>query len=99
MDRPDFDLENIGITPDAISEDAKKAIDDDTGESFFITKPACDWVDEEAKREMPKKLCGDLWYEGETCILFSDTNLGKSIFAVQIADALTKGKDIGIIEE
>ncbi len=36
-------------------------------------------------------LFGDFWYEGELCILFADTNVGKSILAVQIADALSRG--------
>lgn len=38
----------------------------------------------------------NLWYENEICILFGETNSGKSIFAVQIADTVAKqhGKDI-----
>lgn len=35
-----------------------------------------------------------LWFEGELCILFADTNLGKSILAVQIADSISRGKQI-----
>lgn len=38
-----------------------------------------------------KRLCGDLWFEGEICILFADTNVGKSILAVQIADMIANG--------
>lgn len=34
----------------------------------------------------PVALYDKLWYEGEVCCLFAPTNLGKSIFAVQIAD-------------
>lgn len=37
---------------------------------------------------------GSLWHEHELCILFADTNLGKSIFAVQIGYNL--GKQSGI---
>lgn len=33
----------------------------------------------------PTELYHSLWYEGELCCLFSDSNLGKSILAVQIA--------------
>lgn len=40
---------------------------------------------------MPKMLFGEFWFEGELCILFADTNVGKSILAVQIADAVSKG--------
>ena len=35
-----------------------------------------------------------LWYEGEICILFADTNVGKSILAVQIGDSISRGKAI-----
>ncbi|MCI8997819.1 MAG: AAA family ATPase [Muribaculaceae bacterium] len=38
-----------------------------------------------------KQLCGPLWYEGEICILFADTNVGKSLLAVQIADMIASG--------
>lgn len=38
-----------------------------------------------------KMLCGPLWFEGEICILFADTNVGKSILAVQIADMIARG--------
>nr|DAW25441.1 MAG TPA: DNA directed DNA polymerase [Caudoviricetes sp.] len=43
-----------------------------------------------SKRPSPKPLFLNLWYEGEVCCLFSDSNLGKSIFAVQIATELDK---------
>ena len=36
-------------------------------------------------------LFSEFWYEHEVCILFSDTNLGKSILAVQIANSISKG--------
>jgi len=34
------------------------------------------------------------WYEGEVCILFADTNVGKSILAVQIGNSIAKGEPI-----
>ena len=40
---------------------------------------------------MPSRLFGQLWFEHEICILFSSSNLGKSILAVQIADAISRG--------
>ncbi len=36
-------------------------------------------------RPDPAPLWMTLWYEGEVCCLFSDSNLGKSIYATQIA--------------
>lgn len=38
-----------------------------------------------AKKKEPTKLYDEFWYEGETCCLFADSNVGKSILAVQIA--------------
>ncbi len=42
----------------------------------------------------PRKLIGGLIYEGEQSIIFGPTNVGKSIFGVQIAEALSEGKDL-----
>jgi hypothetical protein len=42
-------------------------------------------------RPIPKMLFGELWFENELCILFADTNLGKSILAVQIGNSISKG--------
>ncbi len=39
-------------------------------------------------------LFGKFWYEGELCILFADSNLGKSILAVQIANAISIGESM-----
>src|SRR4051794_451148 len=39
-------------------------------------------------------LFGEFWYEGEVCILFADTNLGKFILAVQIGNSISKGEQI-----
>ncbi|MEI6848157.1 MAG: AAA family ATPase [Chlorobiaceae bacterium] len=40
---------------------------------------------------VPKMLFSECWHESETCFLFADTGLGKSILAVQIADSITRG--------
>jgi RecA-family ATPase len=39
-------------------------------------------------------LFDEMWYEGEICIFFADTNTGKSILAVQIADSISRGVPI-----
>lgn len=63
--------------------------------SLFIVKSANEWIEEAKKKPTPKMLCGELWFEGELCILFASTNIGKSIFAVQIADSISRGEAIG----
>ncbi|MBO9684325.1 MAG: AAA family ATPase [Flavisolibacter sp.] len=56
--------------------------------------PANDWIERAKTRPIPKDLYKQLWHEGEVCILFADTNLGKSILAVQIADHLSRTEKV-----
>jgi predicted ATP-dependent serine protease len=60
----------------------------------FKIKTVSEWIDEAKKRPIPKMLFSELWFENELCILFSDTNLGKSALAIQIANSITKGFQI-----
>jgi len=53
-----------------------------------------DCINEVKGKPEPKMLFSEFWHEGELCILFSDTNLGKSILAVQIANSISKGEPI-----
>ncbi|MFZ4725862.1 MAG: AAA family ATPase, partial [Paludibacter sp.] len=64
----------------------------DTG--LFTTQSANSWIEQAKSRPIPKMLFSEFWYEREVCILFSDTNLGKSILAVQIANSISQGKPI-----
>ena len=61
---------------------------------LFTIKTANEWIEEAKSRPIPKMLFSQLWYEGELCILFADTNLGKSILAVQIGNSISKGEQI-----
>lgn len=58
---------------------------------LFTTQSANSWIEQAKSRPIPKMLFSEFWYEREVCILFSDTNLGKSILAVQIANSISKG--------
>lgn len=62
---------------------------------LLIMKSANEWIQEAKKKPTPKMLCGEFWFEGELCILFASTNIGKSILAVQIADSISRGESIG----
>ncbi len=59
--------------------------------SLFKTMSTNEWIEFAKKNPIPRKLFGELMFEKELAILFSDTNLGKSILAVQIANSLSKG--------
>jgi RecA-family ATPase len=61
---------------------------------LFTIKTANEWIEEAKSRPIPEMLFSQLWYEGELCILFADTNLGKSILAVQIGNSISKGEQI-----
>lgn len=52
-------------------------------------KTANEWIEAAKSKPAPLPLLDCLWFQGELAILFADTNAGKSVFAVQIADALT----------
>jgi len=43
---------------------------------------------------LPKPLLGSLWQEGELTVLFGPTNTGKSVLAVDIADAIAHGSGL-----
>lgn len=60
----------------------------------LIIKSANEWIDEAKNRPIPNMLFSQFWYENELCILFADTNIGKSILAVQLADSISSGKAI-----
>lgn len=47
-----------------------------------------------ALRPDPEDLYNGLWYEGEVCCLFADSNVGKSIFAVQMADEIAQTRKV-----
>ncbi|HET8885457.1 MAG TPA: AAA family ATPase [Salinimicrobium sp.] len=61
---------------------------------LFKVKTANQWIEQAKTRPIPKMLFGELWFENELCILFADTNLGKSILAVQIGNSISKGEFI-----
>lgn len=61
---------------------------------MLTVKTANRTIKEAALRPNPDALWLSLWYEGEVCCLFSDSNLGKSIYAVQIATKIAETKKV-----
>lgn len=62
-----------------------------TSKSIFDIKSANDFIERAKTRPIPRELFGEFWFEGEVCILFADTNVGKSILAVQIGNSISTG--------
>lgn len=56
--------------------------------------PANAWIEQSKRRPIPRMLFSELWHEEELAILFADTNVGKSILAVQIGDSISRGLPI-----
>ncbi|MEI7424299.1 MAG: AAA family ATPase [Prolixibacteraceae bacterium] len=86
------------INPVSIQNEVDQLLkqDDKTNENkgLFTVKTATLWIEQAKTRPIPQMLFGEFWFEGELCILFADTNLGKSILAVQISNSISKGERI-----
>lgn len=92
---PSFDFSGIGI--DDIMGDAQQMISQTQAgdnKGLFTVKPANEWIKQAKNRPVPQMLFGEFWFEGELSILFADTNLGKSILAVQIGNSISRGEQI-----
>jgi len=57
---------------------------------FFVIKSANQWLKEAAERPDPEPLYKTLWFSGEACCLYADSNIGKSVLAAQIATAISQ---------
>jgi hypothetical protein len=84
------------ITPVTVQNAAENALRQATESTpnLFQVKTGNEWLEDAAKRDIPEMLFSEFWHEGELCILFADTNLGKSILAVQIGDSISRGEPI-----
>ena len=96
--KPQFEFNKYGIGVEDIQAEAEQLIKqgDEAKENkgLFTVKTASRWIEQAKTRPIPKMLFGEFWFEGELCILFADTNLGKSILAVQISNSISKGEQI-----
>ena len=59
-------------------------------DSIFTAKTAYETLLEAQKQPDPRKLWKEFWFENEVCCLFADSNVGKSVLAVQIAAEISK---------
>lgn len=55
-------------------------------------------IREAAERPQPVPLWLSLWHEGELCCLFADSNAGKSVYAVQIAEKIAENRKVLYID-
>lgn len=90
MHPKDNELSEFSLA-DFEAETDKLISDLNESKGLFLIKSANKWMQEASSRPIPKMLFDAFWFQGEVCILFADTNLGKSILAVQIGEAISKG--------
>lgn len=82
------------IIPEKIGvEDIRsEIIQDQIG--FFRLRTVNQCLNDARQQPIPRPLYYPLWYEGELCILFADTGIGKSIKAVQIGNEISKSQKV-----
>jgi RecA-family ATPase len=93
---PAFEFDKYGIGVEDIKNEAEQLLKQGNeckeSKGLFTVKTASRWIEQAKTRPIPQMLFGEFWFEGELCILFADTNLGKSILAVQIGNSISKGE-------
>lgn len=81
--------ESRGLPPPDRSKDPQYQAE--LAGQLFNIQPANYWLEGAVQAGQPKPLFGNFWLHGELCVLFADTNMGKSLLAVQLADSLSRG--------
>jgi len=61
---------------------------------LFTIEKGNRWMELARREPEAKQLLGELWHQGELCMLFADTNIGKSILAVQIGESIARGQSM-----
>jgi DNA-binding CsgD family transcriptional regulator/archaellum biogenesis ATPase FlaH len=98
MEKPTFDftlLSPNNSSPGSFAyhlEELKEELT--SSQELLVVQTANEWLKQAQQRPIPAQLFSEFWFEGELCILFADTNLGKSILAVELAASLSEGKAI-----
>jgi archaellum biogenesis ATPase FlaH len=96
--KPRFELEKYSIGLDQIQDETERLIEASNeatdNKGLFTVKEAKRWLEQAATRPIPNMLFGEFWFEGELCILYASSGLGKSILAVQIGNSISRGEPI-----
>jgi len=83
---PAFEYEKFGIGVEEIKTEVEQLIkqgnEANENKGLFLVKTANCWIEQAKTRPIPQMLFSELWYQGELCILFSHTNLGKRYYTL-----------------
>jgi AAA domain-containing protein len=63
--------------------------------SPFIVNTGARWMELGQREPVAKMLFAEFWHQGELCIMFADSNTGKSILAVQMGDNIARAQNTG----
>ena len=91
---PEFDDLKVEVIKDHFNKLQESLKKDSENKGLFTVKSANDWLKDANSSPIPQMLFSEFWHENELCILFADTNLGKSILAVQIGNSISKGEAV-----
>ncbi len=62
---------------------------------LFTVETGNRWMDIAQREPEAMMLFDEFWHQGELCMLFAGTNIGKSVLAVQIGESIARRKKIG----
>lgn len=81
-----------------IQDNIRMIDESDKQAGFFRIRSAYKCLLDAQNQPIPRNLYCDLLYEGDLTMLFADTNVGKSIFAVQMANEISKTNKVLYID-
>ena len=79
---------------DSKNKDKTDSKNKDKIDSPFISKSFNQTLKDASKMKIPKMLFSEFIFETDLTIIFSSTNVGKTMLAVQIANSISKGTNI-----
>lgn len=95
FEEPGFDAAEIQRCVDRAYKYGSIASNRQEGkEQFLKIRTAAQCIEDAKSKPIPERLFDDFWLENEIAILFADTNAGKSVLAVQLADSISTGNAI-----
>jgi len=81
--------------PAARKKSEQTQLDPFTVSRLFTVETGNRWMELGEREPEAKMLFGEFWHQKELCILFADTNAGKSVLAVQIANNIARARQTG----
>jgi hypothetical protein len=89
-EKPTLEISQTTILTNSLSK--LNGIQESQG--IFTIKRGKKWLSEAKEKPIPKGLFFNVWFEGEVCILYAETNVGKSILAVQAGTEISKTQTV-----